>query len=170
MDTSKSALIAYYSLTGNTAKVATDLAARLDAGPERIHDQGHGAGVFGQFTGALDAWRKKPARISAPQQDPAQYAITVIGTPVWVGQMTPAVRAYLKQMRGRIQHVAFFVTSGETDVTRILPSLEAEAGLKSVAAVGFNARELGEPATYENKLSAFVADLMSAARSSRRVA
>jgi hypothetical protein len=88
-----------------------------------------------------------------------------------VGRADDAGRPrYLKQMRGRIQHVVFFVTSGDTDVSRILPSLEAEAGMKAVAAAGFNARELGETASYEKKLSAFVADIMSAARSSRRVA
>src|SRR5688572_9341 len=127
MSTSKSVLVACYSLTGNTARVARDLAARLGADLESIQDKGHGTGFLGQFAAALDAWRQAPANISALQQDPAQYSITVIATPVWVGQMTPAVRAYLKQTRGRIQSVAFFVTSGDTDVGKLLPSLEAEA-------------------------------------------
>lgn len=170
MNTSKSVLVAYYSLTGNTARVGRDLAARLGADLESIQDKGHGIGVMGQFTAAFDAWRRAPARISPLQQDPAQYALTVIGTPVWTWQMTPAVRAYLKQVRGRVQNVAFFVTSGDTDVQKILPSLEAEAGQKAVASAGFSARELNEPATYEAKLAALVQQITSAVSSARRVA
>lgn len=170
MDASKSLLIAYYSLTGNTARVATDLAARLGADLESIQDKGHGTSVLGHFTAAFDAWRRAPAHIGALQQDPAQYAITVIGTPVWTWQMTPAVRAYLKEVRGRIHDVAFFVTSGDTDVRKVLPSLEAEAGIRSVASAGFNAHELSDAATYEKKLATFADSIMSAARSAQRVA
>jgi flavodoxin len=170
MDTSKSVLIAYYSLTGNTARVATGLAARLGADLESIQDKGHGTGTLGQLAAAFDAWRKAPAHISELQRDPAQYAITVIGTPVWTWQMTPAVRAYLKEARSGIHNVAFFVTSGDTDVRKILPSLEAEAGIKSVASAGFNARELSETATYEAKLAAFAQEITSAVRAAQRVA
>jgi menaquinone-dependent protoporphyrinogen IX oxidase len=167
---SKSILVVCYSLTGNTARVAKDLAARLDADLEIIEDKGHGTGVLGQFAAAFDAWRKAPAHISAPEQDPRQYAITVVGTPVWVGQMTPAARAYLKEAHGRIQNVAFFVTSGDTDIAKILPSLESVAGQKAVASAGFSARELNEPAIYETKLAAFTQEIISASRSSRKVA
>lgn len=170
MDTSKSVLVVYYSLTGNTARVAKDLADRLGADLESIQDKSHGTGAWGQFSAAFDAWRKAPARIGALQQDPAQYAVTVIGTPVWTWQMTPAVRAYLKQARGRVQNVSFFVTSGDTEVHKVLPSLEAEAGMKSVAAAGFSARELSEPATYETKLAALVQEISSAATATRKVA
>lgn len=170
MNASKPVLVAYYSLTGNTARAARDLAARLGADIECIQDNSHGTGVLGRFGAAFDALRKAPAKIGALLRDPAEYSITIVGTPIWVGQMTPAVRAYLKQTRGRIQNVAFFVTSGDTDVGNIAPSLEAEAGQGSVASAGFNARELSDARTYEEKLSAFVDKIQSASRSARRVA
>lgn len=170
MNASKPVLIAYYSLTGNTARVATDLAARLGADVESIQDKSHGVGVFGRIAAAIDALRKTSSKIGPLQHDPAEYAITVVATPVWVGQMTPAVRAYLKQTRGRIQNVAFFVTSGDTDIGKMAPALAASAGQSPVASAGFNARELADAATYENKLSAFVEEITSATRSTRRVA
>lgn len=170
MDPSNSVLVAYYSLTGNTARVARDLAARLGADIESIQDTGHGTGALGLFAAAFDAWRKAPAHIGELQHDPARYTITVIGTPVWGWQMTPAIRAYLQQTHGRIQHVAFFVTSGDTDVGKIAPSLEAVAGQGAVASAGFSTRELNDPATYEKKLSSLAEDILSAARSARKVA
>jgi hypothetical protein len=149
-------LVVYYSLTGNTARVARDLAVRLNGDVESIQDGGHGTGFLGQLAAAFHALRKTPARIGTIQRDPTRYAITVVGTPVWSWQMTPAVRAYLQNTRGKIRNVAFFITSGDTDVARIAPSLEALAGRKAVASAGFNARELADAGTYQRKVSAFV--------------
>ena len=110
----KRVLVVYYSLTGNTARVARDLAVRLGGDVESIQDEGHGTGFLGQLAAAFDAWRKAPARIGTIQRDPTGYAITVVGTPVWAWQMTPAVRAYLQNTRGKIRNVAFFIPSGNT--------------------------------------------------------
>jgi hypothetical protein len=170
MSASKQVLVVYYSLTGNTARVARDLAGRLGADIESIQDKGHGIGVLGQFAAAFDAWRKAPAKISTLQHDPADYALTVVGTPVWTWQMTPAVRAYLRQTGGRIQNFAFFVTSGDTDVGKIASSLEAAARQRNVASAGFNAKELADAGTYERKLSAFVDQIAHASRSARMAA
>lgn len=148
-------LVVCYSLTGNTARVARDLAVQLGADIESLQDKEHGVGFLGQLGAAFDAWRKAPGRIGTIQRDPSQYAITVVGTPVWVWQMTPAVRAYLQSTRGKIRNVAFFITSGDTGVEKIAPSLEALAGRKAVASAGFNARELADAVTYQRKISAF---------------
>lgn len=170
MSASKQVLVVYFSLTGNTARVARDVAARLGADIESIEDKGHGRNLFGQITAAFDAWRRAPARIGALQHDPADYALTVIATPVWAGQMTPAIRAFLTQTSGRIHKVACFITSGDTDIAKVSPSLEAAAGQRAVALTGFTAAELGEAATYENKLATFVGEITRAARPTQRVA
>ena len=170
MSAAKQVLVVYYSLTGNTARVARDLGTRLDADIESIQDKGHGLGALGQLTAAFDAWRKAPAKIETLQHNPAEYAITVVGSPVWTWQMTPAVRAYLKETSGKINNAVFFVTSGDTEIGKILPSLEAAARQKAVASAGFNAEELAEAATYESKLTAFADQIARAAGSARRVA
>jgi flavodoxin len=152
----KKILVVYYSLQGNTARVARDIAARMDAECESIRDETHGTGFFGFLRAAIDALRGATANILPIFRDPASYTLTVIGTPVWVGRMTPAVRSYLQQNAGRFGRIAFFVTSGDTDVARLLPSLEAAAQIRAIASAGFNARELQDPATYEAKLDAFI--------------
>ena len=159
MNASKRILVVYYSRTGNTARVAKDLATRLGADIEDIRDIQHGPGFLGQLTGAFHALRQAPARIGTIQHDPTDYALTIVGTPVWVGQMSPAVRAYLRSVRERIQNVAFFVTSGDTDVNKLIPSVEAVTGRSMVARAGFNARELADVAVYQDKVSAFVESL-----------
>lgn len=156
MQAKKRILVVYYSLTGNTARVARDLAARLDADVESIEDKRHGAGFLGYVMAALDALRKAPAPIGTIKYDPADYALTVIGTPVWVGQITPAVRTYLQQVTGKLTAAAFFNTSGDTAIDKNIPSLELAANCKASASAGFNARELGQADVYEQKLADFV--------------
>lgn len=156
MSTRKKVLVVYYSLTGNTARVARDLAKRLDADIESIHDAEHGVGFLGQLKAAYDAWRQAPARIARLQRNPSEFAVTIVGTPVWMRRMTPALRAFLLVMRGRFRRVAFFVTSGNTDVETLVHDLEASGLCRAVAIAGFNQRELRDPILYERKLSNFV--------------
>jgi flavodoxin len=152
-------LVVCYSRSGATERVARELALRLHADVEILQDRARRSGWIGSLTASRDAWRKRAADIMTTTRDPANYALTVIGTPVWAWQMTPAVRAYLMQSGARIRKVAFFVTSGDTAVSRILPSLEQLAGQTSVASAGFNARELADAAIYEQRLQQFVTTL-----------
>lgn len=159
MNASKQVLVVYYSRTGNTARVAKDVATRLGADIEGLRDMQHGPGFFGQVAGAFRALRQTPARIGTLQYDPRDYALTIVGTPVWVGQMSPAVRAYLQSVKDRLRTVAFFVTSEDTDVNKLIPSVEAVTGRSMVTRAGFNARELADVAVYQDKVSAFVESL-----------
>lgn len=155
----KKILVVYYSLTGSTARVARDIAARAGADVESIRDRGHGVGFFRSFKNVLDAMRRIPAKIGPLAKNPGDYALTIVGTPVWAGKVTPAVRAYLLQTQGRLGSVAFFVTSGNTDVARIAPSMEQLGHAKAVASTGFNAQELKEQNVYEEKLASFLKDI-----------
>jgi flavodoxin len=163
MSASGQILVVYYSLTGNTARVAADLAKRLGADVEIIRDERHRAGGFGLVRAAFDAWRKTPARIAPARVDPSKYAITIVGTPVWAGQMTPAVRAYLETMRGKVRNAALFVTSGNTAIEDIAPSMQVLAQGTAAAVAGFNANDLKDAVAYERKLSTFVQQIRLAA-------
>lgn len=149
------ALVVCYSRTGNTARVAQALAEHLDADVEVLHDALRTAGWSGYARALFAALRQQPGRIDTPRFDPADYDVTIIGTPVWWWRMTPAVRAYLALQRQQFRATAFFVTSGDTDIAKLLPSLERLAGRQAVASVGFSARELADRATYDRKLLAF---------------
>lgn len=155
MNSARSLLVVCYSRSGNTRRVAMDLSQRLDADIEFIRDK-QGAGILGQISGAWRAWRELPAPIGPLQHDPRGYGIVVVGTPVWAWRMTPEVRAYLNMAKGKLRKVAFFVTSGDTDVAQVVPALETVADCTAIAAMGWNTRELADKAVYEAKLTAFV--------------
>ncbi len=101
-------LVVYYSLSGNTARVARDLARRAQADVESLQDLEHGVGFFGYVKAALDAFRGKSATLGNLTSDPRRYSLVIIGTPVWVGRMTPAVRAYLTRFSRDLPRVGLF--------------------------------------------------------------
>lgn len=152
-------LVVYYSLSGNTEHAARDIAARLGADLERIRETARRRGIVGYLRAALDSVREHSSPLEAVVQQAHEHALTIIGTPIWAGKMTPAVRSYLKSLRGRVNDVAFFTTSGSTDGARVIAAMEALLGRRAVASVAFNERELRDPAAYEAKLSAFQAAL-----------
>lgn len=146
-------LVVYYSLSGNTARVALDLAKMIGADIESLRDRHHGAGFWGSLKAAWHAMRQVPTQLAPLRHEPSEYTLILIGTPVWAGRMTPAARAYLLQCAARIPNVGFFVTSAATDATKVVPAMEALAGRRAVAFKGFDARELKDAARYNQRLA-----------------
>ena len=159
MSSGRRILVVYYSRTGHTARVAKDIAARLNADVEEVRERRPRPGFVGYLRGCYDSLRKQVTEIEEPQRSPVDYSLIIVGTPVWVWDMTPAIRSYLQWARGRARAIAFFVTSGDTDVQKIAPALENAVNNKPIASTGLNERELKNPVEYEKKVTTFVANL-----------
>ena len=65
MGTQSRTLVVYYSRTGNTERVAKDVAARLGADLERIVDKASRLGFTGYLRAVYDSARKVAADIAA---------------------------------------------------------------------------------------------------------
>jgi flavodoxin len=156
MPARKRILVVYYSMSGNTQRVAKDLAAYLGADLQRLRERTHRRGFRGYLRAVFDSLRARPASLIHTARDAAGYDLIIVGTPIWAGRITPAVRTYLESLRGRTRHVAFFTTSGHTGVDKVLPAMQRLVDLESIASIGFCARELRDAACYENKLTAFL--------------
>jgi flavodoxin len=156
MSARKRILVVYYSLSGNTERVAKDLAAHLGSDLQRILERTDRRGFFGHIRAAFDSLRERRASLLDIARDAAEYDLTIVGTPVWTGRITPAVRTYLESIRGRTRNIAFFTTSGNTGIDKVLPSMQRLVDQQSIAAIGFDAAELRDAACYENKLTAFL--------------
>jgi flavodoxin len=157
-DTSGKTLVVYYSLSGNTARVAQEIANRARADIEVLRDfeREPPLGVLGYIKAALDAVRGKPGRLAEVACNPRNYALVVIGTPVWAGHMNPAVRAYLQRFKADLPHVAFFVTSGNTGASKIVVPMEAILGHKAGAFVGFTTADLADQGVYNDRIATFL--------------
>jgi flavodoxin len=102
-------LVVYYSRTGNTEKVAYEIARQLTATIEKITDRTDRTGMMGWLKAGRDGMAKNKTEIGPVTREPSQFDLIILGTPVWVG-MTPAIRTYIAQHRLCFSNVAFFCT------------------------------------------------------------
>jgi flavodoxin len=148
-------LVVYYSKTGNTERAAKEIASQLGSDVEKIVDKKNRKGILGFISGGRDAMKKQATEIEAIIKNPADYDLTVIGTPVWASDMTPAIRTYIDKNKGSLKEWAFFVTSGNTEPEKMVAETEGIIGKKSIAALGLNAEELKKEEAYNKKITAF---------------
>ena len=146
-------LIAYYSRTGTTRKVAEEISKQLNADIEEIIDLKNRKGAIGYIISGKDATLKKLTKIKELKKDPKDYDIVVIGTPVWAFSMAPAVRMYLK--KAKIKKVALFSTFASSkgnifsEMKKLLP------GTKILGHIGIVASDIKNK-TYIKKIKEFV--------------
>ena len=155
------ALVVFYSRTGNTKKVAADIAAALNADVEQIVDKKDRSGVMGWVKSGKDASQEKLADIVTVKYDPSKYEMVILGTPIWAGNMTPALRTYITNNKQSFKSISAFTTSGGSKPDKTIQKIETLAGKKAVSASGFFAGEIKnkDPKAYQEKLQAFLKGL-----------
>lgn len=105
-------LVAYYSFTGRTAKVARAVAAALGGDLEEIRDARLRAGTLGYLRALVEGARRRAAPIHPPTHRLEDYDIVILGSPVWSGAMASPMRAFLGDQKARLPRVAVFCTLG----------------------------------------------------------
>jgi flavodoxin len=153
------ALVVHYSRTGNTEKVAREIAEALGADTETIIDQKNRKGPIGWLSAGKDSTRKIPAQIEEPKKDPSAYDLVVIGTPVWAWTVSAPVRAYLNRFSGKFTQVAFFLTHGGNP-DRTFDEMAAAAGKQPKATLALHEKEIGS-GEYIQKVKEFAARISS---------
>jgi flavodoxin len=103
-------LVVYYSRTGMTRAVAQAISKELRCDIEEVVDEKDRAGPLGWLSGGKDAFSKKLTKIKTIKFNPKNYDLVIIGSPIWAGTMTPAIRTYL--VENKIENLAAFCTMG----------------------------------------------------------
>jgi len=149
-------LIVYYSKTGHTQKIAQDIAKQMDAEIEEIIDQKKRTGVLGFITGGRDAMTKKETLISRMRKNPANYKLVILGSPIWAGNIAPAVRTYINRYRDSLPPVAFFFSSGGKTPDQVFEKLSGVVKEKPVVMTGLSHSEIKDDNIYKIKISLFI--------------
>ncbi|ACS90777.1 MULTISPECIES: flavodoxin [Thermococcus] len=102
-------LVVFYSRSGTTKRVAQEIAKALNADVDEVIDKKSRRGILGFLRAGYDATRGKTTEIEF-EKDPSEYDFVIIGTSVWNGRVTPAIRTYLLQNKDKIKNAAFFCT------------------------------------------------------------
>ena len=107
-------LLAYYSYSGNTEKVANILLKLLQLSNDvtlvKLQPKKEASGFLGQ---CASAFARRRVKLSNEKIDITQFDALVIGTPVWAFAPTPAINTFLDQARKLSgKQVAIFTTYG----------------------------------------------------------
>jgi len=135
-------LIVYYSRTGLTKKLGEKLADTLSAQTEEIKDEVARGGVIGYLRCGKEAMQDISPVILDSKNNPADYDLVIIGTPVWAATMASPVRSYLIAQKDKFKRVAFFATQGGEGANRTVEKMTEVCGLKPVASLVVLSREI----------------------------
>ena len=157
-------LIAFYSLSGNTKKLAQ--AVGEAAGGEVFEIQTKvkfpKIGFLKYLNAGWQACRKELPAIVGFGKNIDDYDLIFLGTPVWGDNFVPAVRSFLKQNAPRNKKVALFCAHGGDTPGQSLTNLEKElAGNEIVAKIDFKMDGISETQMAENlkKISDWAKDI-----------
>ncbi|MDP4145707.1 MAG: flavodoxin [Bacillota bacterium] len=116
----KRILVIYYSRTGFTKKVAQEIAKRFDCEIEEIQEKANRKGIIGFILGGRDALQKRRTNIHPTSKNISDYDLVIMGTPVWAYHITPALRTFIADNKGKFKNVALFSTQGGTSNSKVL--------------------------------------------------
>lgn len=126
-------LIVFFSLTGNTRKIAQAISDELNGTLEEIQDTRNRNGIAGYLLSIMEAIFKKRSKIQEVKHDPSAYDLVIIGTPVWAFNISSPVRTYLEQKKNSINAAAFFVTCTASGGKKVLQDMTNLYGKKASA-------------------------------------
>ncbi len=135
-------LVAFYSRTGITKKVAEAISKILKCDSEEIFDTQNRAGGVGYFKSGRDSTMKKLTELKKIKNNPASYDTVIIGTPIWAWNVSTPIRTYLSQ--NKFNKVAFFCTMGGSGGKKAFREMERLCKQKPVAVLELKTAEVAD--------------------------
>ncbi len=123
-------IVAFYSRTGTTKKVAEAIAEKIGADIEEIKDTVVRSGAMGYLRSGRDAMKKRLTKIEPVKLAADHYDLVIIGTPIWGWNISSPARAYITEQKDKFKKVAFFCTMGGSGDKRAFPEMEKIIGRK----------------------------------------
>ena len=146
--------------TGVTKDVAQTIASACGCDVEEIMDARPRKGMGGYWRSAYEALTGKTPAIGPTKANPADYELTIIGTPVWAGNVASPVRAYMTQHKDRFNGIATFCTIGGSGGEKALATIAALADRRPAAQPVLSATEIID-AKCRERIVDFAKDLSS---------
>lgn len=151
-------LVVYFSRSGVTERLASQLASRLGADLEVIRTNESYTGVRGYLKGVWQSLLRRMPAVSRGT-DPAGYTNVIVCSPIWVGHLSAPMHSYLARFGAGIGPLAaIWVSGGGAAYKNVATEIERLTGHALLASSSFGEREVGTPAA-NAKLEALVQTL-----------
>jgi flavodoxin len=76
------------------------------------------------------------------QLSPADYDLVVLGTPIWMFNLSSPMRSYIRQTQGHFRKLALFCTCDGAGQSKVLADMQALCDKVPVATPGLTSSEL----------------------------
>ena len=149
------ALVVFYSRTGATKEVAEALVESLNCDSEELLDTKKRSGPLGFLSAGKDAKAKKLTKLTDIKRDPALYDPVILGTPIWAGTLSSAMRTYIANNKSKFKRVAFFCTHGGSESQQLFAEMEALCERRPVSILALQEKEV-KTGNYQGKIRQFV--------------
>jgi flavodoxin len=104
-------LIVYYSRTGNTRVTCETLQKELGCDILEIKDLKSRQGGWGFFTSTIGTLFGTHTKIDPTHPELAPYNAVIIGSPIWAGKLSTAIRTFIAENRFDGKKVVLFTTT-----------------------------------------------------------
>lgn len=149
-------LVAFFSRTGTTKKLAEAISIVMRCDIDEIKEAKQRTGLLGFLRSGREAVLGSMVEIES-SKDPSRYDIVIIGGPVWSSNVSSPVRSYLHKHRKSIKKAAFFCTCG-SKCGKAFETMQKVGGKKPVATLCLVSGEVYKGG-YVHKLSDFMDEL-----------
>ena len=148
-------LIAYYSRTNITKKLAEEIAGKLNGDIEEIVPKVNYQGKIGYARGGKDAITEKIIDIEPLKYNPQDYDVVYLGTPVWASKASTPLISYIKENEGKFSDVKFFVTAGGSGLDSTLEQMKKYVSKKPLSTLALTTKEVKNN-LYEDRMAEFL--------------
>jgi flavodoxin len=124
-------LVVYFSLTGSTEFVAKIISEQLKADLCEVVDKKHKKGKLIYLKGGSASIREKLTKIEVTRSI-ENYDLIIVGSPIWAGKITPAIRTFLSLNDFSKKKGAFFITLGGKKPEKSLVNMRKTTGFNSI--------------------------------------
>ncbi len=159
-------LVVYYSKSGNTRRVAQEIAKGLGAETEEIVEVGvKRTGILGFLRAGRGGMMRKKSRIETPKKRPGDFDLVFVGSPVWGWNLAPAVRSYLAAVDLGQKPMALFCTMGSNGEKKTFESIrELATGSRALGELAVLQSELATPDALARKVDAWAKEMAAQVR------
>lgn len=149
-------LVVYHSRSGNTRKIAEQVARELAADVVPIRSALYGPGAFNYLQAGYDSWRGRMPEIEVNGPSPQQYDFVMLMGPVWAGHASTPLRAYLTGNHSKFKRAAFALTCGGWCPPGAFEEMERLSGVKPDATFVLRERDIKGATALPSALASFL--------------
>ena len=151
-------LVAFYSRSGKTKKVAEAISEILKCDKEEIFDTKNRRGIPGFLSSGSDANFRRLTAIKEIKNNPSLYDLVIIGTPIWSSNISTPIRTYLSLHKDDFKKVAFFCTRLGSDTEKVFVDMRSLSQKTPIALLELTSREVIRD-QYMEKVKEFIKNL-----------